>query len=232
MQRDNEFKRFLEFVRENFPNSYILKNTEELKLLFYRVHENFIVSEIIEKYLKHNYEGKRNFHIEFLINYKNNFNRLLLTVPLNDSQIIYFNMRAIIENLLKFLYSVDNKIDVQKVRKTSYRHIKEHLLKTNMCLKSLNTLFSYYAKYSNFVHDQKELYEKEIIYIEKILQNKTNYLLSLSENLLKIINCYYSLIFKTFNITQRMFSSSENLRLMKNLTPKRYNKLLSYIENT
>ncbi|AIQ62558.1 hypothetical protein PSTEL_05035 [Paenibacillus stellifer] len=219
MRVNQEKQRYIDFTKKYFPNTLLLGNEDVLGVLFSRVHENSVVTSILEKHIT-----SQGGSIEFLVYYRKNFNKLLVTYPLNEAQAIYSNIRLITESLLKFLYSINNSLDVETIKKTKFRIMKEELMKTSMNQNALNILFSLYSRYSNYIHDKEDVDSKELDFIENIITTKNNYLTGIVDELITLLNNYYVLICSAFRITQSQFSSSENLRLIHNLSSKRYKK--------
>lgn len=219
MRANQEKQRYIEFTKKFFPNTLLLGNEDVLGILFSRVHENSVVTSILEKYVT-----SHGVSIEFLVYYRRNFNKLLVTYPLNEAQAIYSNIRLITESLLKFLYSINSTQDVETIKKTKFRTLKEELMKTSLDQNALNTLFSLYGRYSNYIHDKEDADTEELDFIENVITTKNKYLTGIVDELITLLNSYYILICSAFRITQSQFSSSENLRLIHNLSTKRYKK--------
>ena len=223
MGRNKERKIYVSFVKKYFPYSYVNGDTENLKLIFYRVHEASVITDIFIRNISLTNE------LEFLELFKRNFEKLLITVPLNDPQVIYYNIRIIIENFIKFLYSTFNDLENDVIKRTRYRLIKEDLLSRDVDHESLNVFLSYYANYSNYIHDKSECYINEMYYVESIITSKTYDFNFFVEALTKMLNSYYKLICSKFNINENSLSTSDRLRLQSNLTSKRYKKFIGLL---
>ncbi|TYA11247.1 hypothetical protein FRY98_18945 [Paenibacillus faecis] len=219
MRTSQEKQRYIDFTKKYFPNTLLLKNEDILGVLFSRVHENSVVTSIFEKYITCNKVAN-----EFLIYYRKNFNKLLVTYPLNEAQAIYSNVRLITESLLKFLFSINNPLDVEIVKKTKFRTLKEELIKTGLNQSALNVLFSLYGRYSNYIHDKEDADSKNIDFLEILITTKNKYLTGIVDDLILLLDSYYALVCITFQITPSHFSASDNLRLIHNLSSKRYKK--------
>lgn len=224
----NEYK---DFIRKYFPYSSIYDDCN-IGLLYSRVCENNLVTDIYEKYISDN--EAISCHLIFLQRYKKHFNKLLLYIPLNDVFGINFCMRSAIENLLKFFYSIYFDDESDDVSKLSFRHIKEKFNKLEtkifMDKRKLNTIFNYYGKFSNSIHSKVDKEQSELEYIESIIKTKDINLNNLDCKLLKILDIYEILICNIFQFNYKTFSVGETVRLKNNLSPKRFQKIKKYIE--
>lgn len=224
---------YREFVEKHFPFSGIIKN-ENIDLLYLRVCENNLVTDIFEKYICDKSMSDITCQIIFLQRYKIQFNKFLLFLPVNDLFGINSCMRVIIENLLKFFYSIYVYDEFENINKIKFRNIKEKLNKIETDLfmdkESLNVLFNYYGHFSNYIHDKTNEYESQLKYIESIIELNEINLNELDQKLVKILNIYEKLICKIFKINEETLSVGELIRLKNNLPKKRYEKIKEYLK--
>lgn len=229
---DSITSEYKEFIKKYFPCSGIL-NDPNIESIYYRICENNLITDIYEKYIGDKTFTNISCQIIFLQNYRIQFNKLLLYLPLNDNNCINFCMRAVIENLLKFLYSIYFKENYNNISKCKFRDIRERLNKINANLfmdkNKFNILFSYYGEFSNSIHDKSYSTEQHLNYLGSIIEANCLNLDYLDKKLLNILNCYEELICTIFKIEERTFSMSENLRLKNSLTPKRVEKIKQFL---
>jgi hypothetical protein len=222
----SEYKHFIE---KHFPNSAIVK-TDNIELIYARICENNLITEIFEKYIIGNeYIKNCNYQIIFLRRYKNQLNRLLLYLPLNDLTCINFSLRATAEYLLKFIYSIYFDENLHSITRRKFRDLREGLNKVETDLfidkAKINILFSYYGEFSNSIHDKIDIGQSQIEYMESIIECETLDLKSLDDKLLTILNNYQILICNIFKISEQTLSVAETVRLNNILSPKRLTKV-------
>lgn len=79
-------------------------------------------------------------------------------------------MRYSIEQLLKFIYSIYFEKNIADISRTSYRYIKEDIKKNGnidtYIKECLLKLYTYYANYSNDLHDKEVTCNKELDFWE------------------------------------------------------------------
>lgn len=218
-----------EFIKKHFPYSSCNEN-ESIELLYARVCENNLVTEVYEKYILAE-ECGINYHFIFLQKYRNQLNKLLLYLPLNEPSGINFCMRATIENLIKFLYSIYFRVDLQSVTRCKFRHIREGLsgVETESYIDKvkMNILFNFYGNFSNSIHDKVEDQEFQLEYMESIIETCAFGLVELEAKVVTMLNIYESLICNIFEIKEETLSSSDILRLKKSLSSNRFKKVVN-----
>ncbi|WP_027625745.1 hypothetical protein [Clostridium lundense] len=229
-KKTSEYKNF---IKKYFPYSGVINNPNA-ELLYFRICENNIITEIYEKYItSENQEQNIACHLEFLQRYRIQFNNLLLYIPISEPNGINFCMRATIENLLKFLYSIYTDDDLKSITVCKFRDIKERLnkLETELFINKdkINNLVSYYGKFSNSIHDKNCNNKTQLEYMESIIQSNQLDLLGLNNNLLNILNVYETLISNIFRISEKTLSVSDMIRLRNTLTTKRFEKVKKHL---
>lgn len=227
---------YKEFIKKHFPHSGMI-NDRHLELIYSRICENNLVTDIYEKYIRNEeHNSSISCHLLFLQRYKNQFNKILLYIPLNDISSVNFCMRVTIENLLKFLYSVYFNKELQDINILSFRHIKEDLnsLETELFINKdkINILTNFYGVFSNLVHEKINKNQSQLRYLENIIEEGELNLGELDDRLLKTLNAYEELLFNIFKISEKTLSASEILRLKNTLSTKRLEKVRQhfYIE--
>ncbi len=218
---------YQKFIQSNFPLSGCI-GKEETDRLFNRVVENNIVSDIFIKYIK---TSSMPCVLSFLEDYQIQLNYLLLFIPINENNSINFCMRAAIEHLLKFLYSIDNKEHESKIKLTNFRHLKERLLDPSSPFKDLKLevgkLVSFYGEFSNYVHHKRGRDEPELEYMQSIISQRSFNFNTLDNKLITILNSYETIICNTFKISKRTLTVSEQMRIRNNLTGKRADSIFT-----
>ncbi|WP_425447707.1 hypothetical protein [Dethiothermospora halolimnae] len=228
----NKKDEYRNFVSKHFPYSG-LNNSDYGSIIYSRVCENNLVTDIYKKYIeKQENDTKIYCNIRFLEAYKIGVNKILLYVPLNDYASINFCMRNIIENLLKFIYSIYFNCDFTTINKLSFRKIKDNFkdLKTTKFIdKDIIDLFlSYYGHFSNSIHDKHSVTEKNLVFLEEIITKNKVDLEKLDEQILNILNNYQVLICNIFKISRKNLSVAESLRLKNALSNKRLEKVMGH----
>ncbi len=219
---------YKEFVDKYFPFS---KYHHLYSDVYSIICKNNILTDIYLKYsdIKDTHEC-----ILFLQRYKWGLNKILLYLPINDGIGINGCMRYSIEQLLKFLYSICFNHSIDKINKTSYRHIKDDLKTRNSSIRvrneSLECLYTYYAKYSNDVHD-KNANNQEIGFLETIIKNESRFIKHVHADLINLTKQFDAIMIYLFNITANNLSLAETHQLQRILRAKQYNTLISLMEN-
>ncbi|WP_462392618.1 hypothetical protein [Clostridium cadaveris] len=233
-ERLNEYRNFIE---KFFPCSGVINNNN-VELVYFRVCENNIVTDIYEKYIPIKKQEKNiSCHLEFLKRYRIHFNNLLLYIPINECNCINFCLRAMVENLLKFLYSVYFDGSLNSITVCKFRDIKEGLnkLETNIFIDKveIQRLLSYYGKFSNSIHDKNFDNKTQLDYMESIIRFNQLDLEELDSNLINILNIYEVFVGNIFEISERTLSIGEALRLKNTVSVKRFNKIKQhfFLEN-
>lgn len=221
---------YKEFIKKHFPYSCSF-NDENIDLIYLRICENNLVTDIFEKYIiNEDYNNGINCNIEFLKGYKVQFNKLLLYLPLNEPSGINFCMRAAIENILKFLYSIYFDEKPQNIMRCKFRDIKERLNNAETQLfidkEKLNILFDYYGKFSNSIHDKIDKEgDSQLEYMESIIEYGELNLRELDARLFKVLNIYEVFICNIFKIDEKTLSTSEIIRLKNSFSSNRFQKI-------
>lgn len=218
---------YKDFLKMYIPKSYFINSMT--KNIYSRITENLVVTEIFKNYIN---ECELECYIEFLENYKNKYNKLLLYLGINDYESVTYCIRSLIENLLKFIYSIYIIELKENIEMFSYRNIKDELiefskngLEINMEL--ISKLFSIYGEYSKVIHG-KENTKVSIEYIVDIIENKNDKLNNIDQILLKIINIYEDIMIDILKI--EYLSTSDLINLKKMLSKKRFDRFQNSIK--
>lgn len=216
-----------EFINKYFPfSTYHSLYTDVYKIIC----KNNILTDI---YLKYSDIGEDHESILFLHRYKWGLNKILLYLPVNDGIGINGCIRYSIEQLLKFIYSICFNYSIDKINKTSYRHIKDDLKTRTSTIRikteNLECLYVYYAKYSNDVHD-KNTSNQEIDFLEMILKSDSKFINQVHADLINITKQFDTIMIYLFNIRTNNLSLAETHQLQRILSAKQYSKLISLME--
>jgi hypothetical protein len=227
---DKEKSEYLGFIKKHFPNSGIITN-ECTAIIYSRICENNLITDIYCKYID-NFINNSNVspYKVFLKRYKNQLNKLLLYLPLYDFSCINFCMRASIENLLKFIYSIYFNKELEVINRCSFRHIREDLnsVETQLYFNKniIGNLIKSYGEFSNSIHDKSKHEIYEIEFIENIIQNGTYDISNLDKKILNMLNCYENLMPNVFQVKEEELSAAERVRLKNSLSSKRFEKII------
>lgn len=216
---------YKKFIREFFPMSYVI-NDSNINLIYKRVCENNVITEIYEKCIELN---NTQCHISFLKQYRLQFNKLLIYIALNEETGINFCIRSTIEYLLKFIYSLyfDNTVD--NINKISFRNIKDDFkdfydTKLNINENELKKLLTYYGKYSNSIHG-KEDDDGSLEYMGEIIKSKHYDFNKLDETLQQILDSYEIIMKEIFDFDEYPIASTELFRIKNSVSNKRFRKI-------
>lgn len=216
-----------EFIDKYFPKTQ--KNF--LYNDIYRiVCKNNVLFDIYFKYSNIKKDTNEEF---FLKRYMWGINKILLYIPLNDGIGINACIRYSVEQLLKFLYSVCFEKTINKINKTSYRHIKEEMLLRESSFRieqeSLEYLYTYYAKYSNDVHDKVNFF-KEITFLEEILNDKNTFIKQVYNDVTNITKQFDIIMIHLYQISIDKLTLGEKHRVQRLLSHKQYERVFSLME--
>lgn len=187
------------------------------------------MSEIFLKYISsHNTD-----FMMYYLRYRDGINKLLIYVPVNDDIGVYACMRYIIEQILKFIYSLYGENSIEKINRTSYRHIKEEIrLMRNMpedIKEKVEKLYTYYAKYSNNIHDKSVNYDHELTFLGEVLKNENKFKGSISD-IKNIVFNVYDILISIFEITYEQLNLSERIKLSEVIKRNRKEKILELLK--
>lgn len=194
---------YIAFLKENFPNMP-LNNEEILKKVHLKICENNIMSDFFLSNALNKYPHAK---LEYINIYKLQVNKILIYVGINDQNILNFCFRSFIESILKFVYSLQNDYELQKINKTGFRFLGESLKKDEKALyrgmkDDISKLLSYYGQYSNDIHGKNIDIKNEIEYMKSILSSKNNIDYNkLYKDLDRIIELYELILIKSLNLT-------------------------------
>lgn len=227
MKCSNKYEKFIE---DFFPKSFV-KESKFKDLIYNRVCENNVISDIYIKYIREQNISCQNV---FLIKYKEQFNKILLYVAVNEESSIEFCVRATIEYLLKFIYSLYFNKKLEIINRTSFRNLKDDIKTIDFHGKediydSINKLFGFYGRYSNSIHGKGNTHNSGIEYIEDIIQSDHYDLNSLDKTLINILDEYQIIMNSILNIKDNPLSSSELIRIKNTVNSKRYESIIDRI---
>lgn len=89
-------------------------------------------------------------------------------------------------------------------------------------------LYTYYAKYSNNIHDKRVEYEHELTFLSDLLKEENKFGDSVSD-LRNIIYCGYDILVSIFDISYEQLNLSSRMQLAKIKPSKRQKKILSLL---
>ncbi len=134
-------------------------------------------------------------------------------------------MRYSIEQLLKFFYSIYNNIDINSINSTKYRTIKEFFkdLDISDVENELKKIYTYYAKYSNDIHDKTTTDNIDSFrYLKNIIVSDNLFVASIIKDLNDIEKIYNKLMNIIFNVKYDDLTVSERLSMETTLRKKMY----------
>ena len=148
---------------------------------------------------------------KYYLRYRDGINKLLIYVPVNDDIGVYACMRYIIEQILKFIYSLYGENSIEKINRTSYRHIKEEIrLMRNMPDKSVD-------------------YDHELTFLGEVLKDENKFKDSISD-IKNIVFNVYDILISIFEITYEQLNLSERIKLSEVIKRNRKEKILELLK--
>lgn len=224
-------KEYQNFLNKYFPLS---GNISEENRIYNLICENNIMSSLFLKYANCNLYFLNEKKCMYYARFRDGINKLLIYLPLNEGIGIYACMRYSVEQFLKFVYGIYFDYNIDKINRTSYRHIKDDIRDNSNIPQTIKDellkLYTYYAKYSNDIHDKNLLYEDELIFLGNILKNENSFAQDIDKDVSNILMSTYIILIRIFNITFQCFSASERLQLAKLVLKKRKNKILKILQ--
>lgn len=221
---------YRDFLVKYFPLSNKMEKEDRIYNL---VCENNVISEMFLKYINYH---PNNINQEKTIYYKrfrDGINKLLIYLPINEGIGIYACMRYSVEQFLKFIYSIYFTESIDRINRTSYRHIKDDIrgninITTDIRL-NIEKLYTYYAKYSNDVHDKNVIYDKELTFLADTLKGENEFSKFVEKDLSNILLIVYEIMCKIFDISYNCLNVSERLQIAKLALKKRRVKILKIL---
>lgn len=229
MQGNKEMSnKYIEFLAENFPN-LPLKRKKTLEKIHKKVCENNIMSDFFLINVHENYPHAK---LEYIKIYKLQLNKILIYIGINDQDAISFCFRCFIEDILKFVYSLQNDYELDKINKTNFRFLSESLkddtkqLYTGM-KDDISKLLSYYGQYSNGVHGKNIDIDNEVEYMKLIISNEDNVDYNkLYRDLNNIVKLYELILIKSLKLK---LDSTVVFRLEKIMTNDEIKEIFNVI---
>lgn len=214
---------YRKFLMDYMPKTSFL-NYGNTKMVYARVTENVLVTEIFKNQIN---DKQTDCYLEFLEEYKNQFNKSLLYIGINDYSSLEYCVRRTIENLLKFIYSIYIIEPLEYILGLSFRHLKEDLIEFSnsglqMDIKSIIKLCDIYGRFSNGIHGKNNP-KISIEYVMDIIEVEDNRLKEIDNTLLNILNIYEEIIGSILEI--EFLSTSELFMLKRNLSNNRFFKV-------
>ncbi|CAI3561555.1 hypothetical protein [Clostridium neonatale] len=220
--------KYVEFLKKYFPYSNIIQDTDR-KLIYLRVCENNLFTEI---YISRIVNYQLQCELIFLKKYREQFNKLLIYIALNEPSGIEFCIRSTIEYILKFFYSIYFDKKFEMISKTSFRNIKDDFnkLETHIFIDKTNIelLLSDYGAYSNSIHGKEINESSSLEYMENIITLKNNDLKKIDKVLIRILNNYEKLMNNILKIHEINLSTAESIKIIKTLPKKRVEKIQKF----
>lgn len=224
----NEYSKFL---KKFFPLSSEIPNGNTI---YQFVCENNLISEIILSYMDVNKFYMSKEKLIFYRRYRDGVNKLLIYIPLNDEIGIYTCMRYSIEQLLKFIYSIYFEKDIIDINRTSYRYIKGDIKNNDnidtYIKQHLMKLYTYYANYSNDLHDKEVTCNKELDFLGNIIQSENEFAYDIEKDLKEILTLSYEILCHLFDIKYDLLNISERLSLAHLNSRGRKRKIYSILK--
>lgn len=224
----NEYSKFL---KKFFPLSAEIPNGNTI---YQFVCENNLISEIILSYMDVNKFYMSKEKLIFYRRYRDGVNKLLIYIPLNDEIGIYACMRYSIEQLLKFIYSIYFEKDIINISRTSYRHIKGDIKNNDnidaYIKQHLIKLYTYYANYSNDLHDKEVTCDRELDFLGNIIQSENEFVYDIEKDLKEILTLSYEILCHLFDIKYDLLNISERLSLAHLNSRGRKRKIYSILK--
>jgi hypothetical protein len=225
MAKEDEFIRYVEYIRENYPTTIWLskeKHIAKLSNLHSATYDNVIIYEIIKNW--HIYNSLPGF-TQFLDDYKEYISSILIAIPANHPGFIGYLIRSASESLLKYLYSYAYpSCPEEKVAKTPFRHLKDELklvYKTNPTYPRVIDLLNLYGKYSKEIHLHITNNANSLgtinFYIDNFFSSINNDLLEI----IKLVDLFTVLTSFTLNFKYHENTLASQKRLERNLDQSR-----------
>lgn len=222
---------YLKFMEKYFPYSSKIPNEDKIYQL---VCENNLMVGIILS----NMDASRFYLNEekliFYRRYRDGVNKILIYIPLNDEIGIYACMRYSIEQLLKFIYSIYFEKDIIDINRTSYRYIKGDIKNNDnidtYIKQHLMKLYTYYANYSNDLHDKEVTCNKELDFLGNIIQSENEFAYDIEKDLKEILTLSYEILCHLFDIKYDLLNISERLSLAHLNSRGRKRKIYSILK--
>lgn len=226
MINKNDYKKFLE---KNFPETGVLNN-DNIYNIYARICENNLSIDIfIENILSK--LGENESCIRSLMKrYRDQVNRLLIIIPINDIYSLNFYMRVIVENLLKVVYALNFDKKLKEISNLKFRDVKDALMSLKEIhpryKQSIECICSLYAQYSNLLHN-KDNRGSEIEVMERIIKSNEIDLKKIDKDLIAILKSYQIIISHHFEIQEKSMTTAQKIRIVKNLSNSRGNQFKS-----
>lgn len=217
--------KYINFLNESFPK-LSLEEEEALIDIYKTICENNIFTDSFKNKLCLKYEHAKDEYFEY---YRNQLNKILIYVGINDKNVIDFCFRLSVEYLLKLLYSIKNNLDIKEINKKSFRFLSEDLKNTDSeiytgMVDDISILLSYYGKFSNEIHGKIEQ-KTELEYMDEILKNKDTRFMTIKTQLSKLVKIYEKIFIKILQMNLKNVDAGLIFRLSNIMSNKRIKKL-------
>ncbi|MGW8958942.1 hypothetical protein [Paenibacillus sp. NPDC055715] len=227
MSKDYEFERYKEFLEENFPTTVWLSKSKRLSIvhsLHSAAFDNLLIHEIFNDWIT---EHKSKCHTQFLNDFKEYINSVLIATPVNHVGFIGYLIRSSVESVLKLLYSFSYPcIDKDVISRTAFRNLKGELKsaykqKDTLIKDKLSQLFNLYGKYSKEIHAHLTNNENSLGTINYYTNNYFEKINTSVKDTINLINLFIELVCETLDFKFSEITRSSLIRLEKKLDPSR-----------
>ncbi|WP_085829411.1 hypothetical protein [Clostridium massiliodielmoense] len=220
----SNFNKFLQKFFEYHP----YKKSKTLEKIYKKICENNVLTDLfLNKIQQENIVDEK----ILLDLYRNKLTKILLYIGLNDIDSINYCIRSSVEYLLKFLFCIQNKLDIYSANNTSYRYLSESLkdvskeLYVNM-KEDIIPLLGIYGNFSNKLHGKNINKNNEIQYLEDILTTKSIDYVKLLNSIIIIIDTYETILVKMLKLNIKNLSSNEVFKITDFWDKDKINRLL------
>lgn len=232
MNRKDEFIKYIEFTKKHIPNSaFLLLQENKQREFFYIIHGSMVLLDIFINHCKLN--GKSEEIENFLLGFRHNFNKLLLTVPLNDENIISYNLRVTVEILLKTIIFLSSEYSLQDTNNMTFREIEDFFNRENHSWspeekQQIGELKKIYGENSKILHIKDIQNIEYTEYLEEIITNKTDYMDRIINQIKHFKRSLENVLINLLEIDKNKFSSYERSNLQENLGEKWFKKFYGW----
>lgn len=232
MAKEEEFIRYIDFLRENYPTTIWLtkeKHIQKLSYLHSATYDNVIIYEVFKNWhISNSLPGST----RFLEDYKEYVSSVLIAIPANHPGFIGYLIRSATEALLKYLYSFAYPgFSEEKVARTPFRHLKDELklvYKTNSIYPKVIDLLNLYGKYSREIHlhitNNVNSFGTINFYTENFFPSSNNDL----QEIVKLVDLFTALSSFTLNFVYQENTFASQKRLERNLDQRRLSLIQSW----
>ncbi|MDG0055150.1 hypothetical protein MMB75_15820 [Paenibacillus sp. P2(2022)] len=226
MSKENELSRYKEFINMHFPSNVWSSKQGRIKsigTLHSVAYDNMILIEVFQDWIE---EQDCQCHKEFLNNYKEYINSILIAIPVNHVGFVGYLIRSAVESLLKLLYSIAYPEKEQEtIARTAFRNLKDELkeaykAKGSAKLPQLAQLFSLYGTYSKEVHAHVTNNSNALGTLDYYIENYFEKMNHSVKDVKTIFKLFIELICEAISFNALELTLASSLRLERNLDPE------------